>query len=86
MAARAVGALRATVRSFHHQGLRCRPAGLIASGYAAADGTVEALEDPEHPFALGVLWHPEEDAASRVIGALVSAAQADARTSADERS
>ena len=27
----------------------------------APDGTVEAVEDPELPFCLGVLWHPEEE-------------------------
>jgi putative glutamine amidotransferase len=25
----------------------------------AEDGTVEAVEDPSHRFAVGVLWHPE---------------------------
>ena len=25
----------------------------------AEDGTIEAVEDPSHRFALGVLWHPE---------------------------
>ena len=27
---------------------------------------VEAVELPDRPFALGVLWHPEEDERSRV--------------------
>ena len=35
------------------------------------DGTVEAIEDPERRFLLGVLWHPEEDEADRLIGAFV---------------
>ena len=25
----------------------------------AADGTIEAIEDPRHPFLLGVQWHAE---------------------------
>jgi putative glutamine amidotransferase len=79
VAARAVGAVRTSVRSFHHQGLRRLPDGLRASGHAAGEATVEAVEDPAHPFALGVLWHPEEDEASAVIGALVRAAAAVAR-------
>jgi putative glutamine amidotransferase len=31
---------------------------------------------PGRQFALGVLWHPEEDEQSRVIGALVEEARA----------
>jgi putative glutamine amidotransferase len=75
LAARAVGTTRTTVRSFHHQGVRRLPAALRACGRAVGEPTVEAIEDPAHPFALGVLWHPEEDEASEVIGALVRAAR-----------
>jgi putative glutamine amidotransferase len=50
------------VHSTHHQGVGRVGAGLRVSG-RAPDGTVEALEDPELPFCLGVLWHPEEAAA-----------------------
>jgi len=35
----------------------------------------EAIELPSKRFALGVLWHPEEDEHSRVIGALVAEAR-----------
>jgi gamma-glutamyl-gamma-aminobutyrate hydrolase PuuD len=38
---------------------------------ARAVGARSALDDG---FVLGVLWHPEEDDASEVIGALVRAA------------
>jgi putative glutamine amidotransferase len=31
---------------------------LIASA-VAADGVIEAIESPTHPFFLGVQWHPE---------------------------
>jgi gamma-glutamyl-gamma-aminobutyrate hydrolase PuuD len=48
------------------------------SGRAPEDGLVEAVELLDKRFALGVLWHPEEDAASGVIGALVRAAAAPA--------
>jgi putative glutamine amidotransferase len=76
LAARAVGTRVATVRSYHHQGVRRLPDALRACGRAAGERTVEAIEDPAHPFALGVLWHPEEDESSSVIGALVRAAAA----------
>ena len=38
------------------------------------DDTVESIELPDKPYALGVLWHPEEDQASGVIRSLVEAA------------
>jgi putative glutamine amidotransferase len=47
---------------------------VVASGYAD-DGVVEALELPDRSFAVGVLWHPEEDERSRVVGALVEEAR-----------
>lgn len=73
LAARAVGAEKATVKSYHHQGVERVGEGLVASGWAEGDEIVEAIEDPRLPFALGVLWHPEEDDASRVVGALLDA-------------
>jgi gamma-glutamyl-gamma-aminobutyrate hydrolase PuuD len=42
------------------------------------DGTVEAIEDPRHPFLLGVQWHAEtlvdDDAQLALFRALVDAA------------
>jgi putative glutamine amidotransferase len=73
LAARAAGDELVSVKSFHHQGIRELGGGLAASGHATIDDTVEAIEDPEHSFVLGVLWHPEEDERSRLIGALVDA-------------
>ena len=49
---------RAPVKSHHHQGFGRLGEGLRVSAHAE-DGTVEAVEDPSHRFALGVLWHPE---------------------------
>ena len=40
----------------------------------AADGTVEALEDPSRRFALGVLWHPEAGEDLALFEALVGEA------------
>jgi putative glutamine amidotransferase len=76
LAARAVGEERAVVKSYHHQGVRTLGDGLRASGFSLLDdGIVEAIELPGRPFALGVLWHPEEDERSRVVAALVAAAR-----------
>jgi putative glutamine amidotransferase len=72
--ARAVGGEHTNVKSYHHQGVRDVAAGLRATGWASADGLVEAIEGDDG-FVLGVLWHPEEDDASEVIGALVRAAR-----------
>ncbi|MDP9486699.1 MAG: gamma-glutamyl-gamma-aminobutyrate hydrolase family protein [Actinomycetota bacterium] len=71
LAARAVGAERAPVKSHHHQGVKEVGAGLAVTA-RADDETVEAIEDPSCPFVLGVLWHPEEDEKSQLIKALVS--------------
>jgi putative glutamine amidotransferase len=74
LAARVVGDDYAEVKSAHHQGLEELGEGLVASGYAD-DGAIEAIEAPDKSFAVGVLWHPEEDERSRVIGSLVSEAR-----------
>ncbi|MEX2194675.1 MAG: gamma-glutamyl-gamma-aminobutyrate hydrolase family protein [Thermoleophilaceae bacterium] len=74
LAARAVGSGTTTVKSHHHQGVDELGEGLRATGHAAGDGLVEAIELPDRAFALGVLWHPEADEASRVIAALVEQA------------
>jgi putative glutamine amidotransferase len=78
VAARAAGAERISVRSHHHQALGELGEELVVTGHAPEDGLAEAIELPGKRFALGVLWHPEEDEASGVIGALVQAAGAGA--------
>ena len=75
LAARAAGQEHHAVRSYHHQGPDVLGDGVVATGVAVEDGTVEAIELPERRFALGVLWHPEEDEGSGVIGAVVAAAR-----------
>jgi len=52
------GAGALEVNSFHHQAADVLGAGLSVSA-RAADGTVEALEDPSRAFMLGVQWHAE---------------------------
>jgi putative glutamine amidotransferase len=76
LAARVVGREQEAVKSHHHQGVDALGGGLVASGWATEDGVIEAIEQPDHRFALGVLWHPEEDEASRVLSALVEEARA----------
>jgi putative glutamine amidotransferase len=41
----------------------------------AADGTVEALEDPAYPFLVAVQWHPEVGDDSSLFESLVEAAE-----------
>jgi len=75
---RLLGADTVTVNSFHHQGL-----GVVAPGFQvsakAEDGVVEAIERSDHPFYLGVQWHPERSSASdvsrKIVRAFVDAAR-----------
>jgi putative glutamine amidotransferase len=63
------------VKSHHHQALGRLGDGLREVAWAA-DGTVEAIEDPERRFAVGVLWHPEAGEDQRLFEALVAEARA----------
>ena len=64
------------VMSHHHQGVAKVGEGLTVSGWSVDDDIVEAIELPDRRFALGVVWHPEEDETSEIIPALVEAARA----------
>ena len=64
---------RAPVKSHHHQGYG-RIGGGLQEAARADDGTVEALEDPNRRFALGVLWHPEAGEDFALFEALVEEA------------
>lgn len=46
------------VNSLHHQGIKDLASNLRIVGHAP-DGVIEAVEIAEHPYALGVQWHPE---------------------------
>ena len=64
---------RAAVKSHHHQGFGRVGRGLRVAAHAE-DGTAEAVEDPSHRFALGVLWHPEAGDDRKLFEELVGAA------------
>ena len=61
---------RAPVKSHHHQGIGRIGTGLRVAALAE-DGTVEAVEDPDRRFAVGVLWHPEAGEDARLFEELV---------------
>jgi putative glutamine amidotransferase len=81
-ASKLAGLLDATavvVQSVHHQAVHRLGDGLRAVGWSD-DGVVEAVEAVDHPFVIGVQWHPELDALSdprpmRLFEALVARAQ-----------
>jgi putative glutamine amidotransferase len=72
-----LGAQELNVNSSHHQAVGRVAEGLRVTAHAP-DGVIEGLEDPSHPFYLGVQWHPEdmpgEPSATAIFGAFVEAA------------
>jgi putative glutamine amidotransferase len=63
-----------SVQCHHHQALDRLAPGLVVTG-RAADGLVEAVELDDHPFVVGIQWHPEQDVRDvRLMAALVTAA------------
>ena len=69
-----VPAVDGSVMSHHHQGLGRIGDGLREVAWAD-DGTVEALEDPDKRFVVGVLWHPEAGADQALFDRLVEEAR-----------
>ena len=53
-----LGAEICRVNSVHHQAIRDVAPGLKVTAWSQ-DGIIEAAELPDHPFGLGVQWHPE---------------------------
>jgi gamma-glutamyl-gamma-aminobutyrate hydrolase PuuD len=62
------------VTSHHHQALGRLGDGLVESAWAA-DGTLEAVEDPSRRFLVGVQWHPEASEDAALFEALVEQAR-----------
>ena len=48
--------------------------GLVECAWAA-DGTLEAVEDPSRRFVVGVQWHPEASEDAALFEALVAQAR-----------
>lgn len=79
LVARVMGATDVAVNSFHHQAVGELGRGLRAVGWSE-DGTIEALEAPDHPWLLAVQFHPEDlvgrdEASRRLFSAFVAAAR-----------
>jgi len=76
--ARILGEGTGVVNSFHHQSVdRVAPGFRVAA--RSPDGVIEAIERTDHPFYVGIQWHPERmpDAPStrRLMGAFLDAAR-----------
>lgn len=74
LAAQAAGETRLQVRSHHHQGIGRLGEGLTVTGRAVPGGVPESIELAGSRWTLGILWHTEEEAASRVMRAFCEAA------------
>ena len=65
------------VNSFHHQGIKDVAPTLKTAGWSK-DGLVEGVYLPNHPFFLGIQWHPEHlyqvsEDASKLFKAFIQA-------------
>lgn len=74
-----LGATEVTTNSFHHQAVQKVGEGLVVTA-RAVDGVIEGLECPQHPFCVGVQWHPEiegspQDDMSGLFRALMAASR-----------
>lgn len=74
-----IGVDKSESMSWHHQAIKALAQPLRPTAYAA-DGLIEAVEMPDHPWCIGVQWHPEMSAAEdpiqqRLFDALVRAAR-----------
>lgn len=58
--AKAMGAGKNWVNSFHHEAVKDLAEGFAVSARSLPDDVVEAIELPGDRFVLGVQWHPEE--------------------------
>ncbi|MEN3356220.1 MAG: putative glutamine amidotransferase [Mycobacteriales bacterium] len=72
--AEALGGGTATVPCHHNQAIDRLGTGLTATAWAA-DGTVETVEIPGHPFAVAVQWHAEESDEGGLFTGLAEAAR-----------
>ena len=73
-----IGAEKTPVNSHHHQAVRVPGKGMTVTA-CAPDGIIEASELTDHPFYVGVQWHPErlwttDPASMRLFEGFVKAA------------
>jgi putative glutamine amidotransferase len=61
--AKAMGTNKVETYSGHHQAVKAIGQGLCVVAQAP-DGIIEALEHEQHPWLLGVQWHPEKSSAT----------------------
>jgi putative glutamine amidotransferase len=72
-----VGEEKIKTNSSHHQAAKIVGAGLAVAA-KASDGIIEAVEKLNHPFCLGVQWHPEFEVSAadgKIFTAFVDAAR-----------
>ena len=72
-----IGTATVAVNSAHHQAVAKTAAGVVINA-RAADGVIEGIEYPAHPFCLGVQWHPEfsiTKADDKIFAAFIEAAR-----------
>ena len=72
-----IGEEKIKTNSSHHQATRIAGEGFEISA-RASDGIIEAIEKVDHPFCLGVQWHPEfgtGKADQKIFDGFVNAAQ-----------
>jgi putative glutamine amidotransferase len=75
MLARVLGTTRKEVDCYHHQAIDRLGHELVVAA-RAADGVIEAVEDPSKRFMVGVQWHPEVNGDPALFGAFVEACHA----------
>jgi putative glutamine amidotransferase len=76
---RILGTTNTTPASSHHQAIDRVAKGLRVVARSPSDGVVEAVEAEDHPWLIGVQWHPErssEPCQQRLFDDLVRAASA----------
>jgi putative glutamine amidotransferase len=65
-----IGRDRIDVNSLHGQGVSRLAKGLVPEAFAP-DGLVEAVRIDDHPFLVGVQWHPEWEAKSNPVSQIL---------------
>jgi len=67
---RILGRATFETNSSHHQALDRVAEGLVVTARSPADGIIEGVELPDHPFFVAVQWHPERHYSASTGGEL----------------